>query len=636
MWIADEDRKLERQELSCRVRTLSKSDFKLARTCDAKLFFRENGYPDNRESDPYLQLLAEGGYMVEALAKAKYVDGVALGYGGDANENCSRTLERLRQQQATLFEATLTVGRQQARVDILEKRGKVIRLLEVKANSFSGAEHAQSLAEGRLGVLRGVRKPYKVLSEWREKLEDVTFQVLLLEKLLPGFTIRPYLVLVDTSKQAGIDNVPSLFELERCSGGDGGTRLRRARYIGTFEQLALLDLVTEVDVSAEVATLRDEVEAAAARFESLLDAPLAKHAERIERGSKCVHCEFGPPGSSDKNGFAKCWGPLAAPKPHMLELYSVGSVKTPDDSSLVEWMIGEAKASLFDIPEEFLVKADGSIGPKAARQRRQIEYTRRAEVFVGLELHGKIDALRHAGPLSFIDFETSRLALPYHRGMRPYGLVTFQWSCHTTESLGARPTHAEWLNDKDVWPNQSFAESLRQAIGDTGPVLTWSHFEATTLKQIVADLGAFGRRAPELVEWITDVFDHRIVDLHEWARSDYYHPGMRGRTSIKVVLEALWKSDELMREQFEAWTGYHTDADRDPYASLPQLEINGTLQDVHEGTGAMRAYQEMMYGADKHDRVVRGNWSTLLKQYCALDTLSMVLILESWRRLGSC
>ena len=41
-------------------RTLSKSDFKLARSCDAKLFFRENGYPDNRDMNPYLALLAEG------------------------------------------------------------------------------------------------------------------------------------------------------------------------------------------------------------------------------------------------------------------------------------------------------------------------------------------------------------------------------------------------------------------------------------------------------------------------------------------------------------------------------------------------------------------------------------------------
>ena len=147
-----------------------------------------------------------------------------------------------------------------------------------------------------------------------------------------------------------------------------------------------------------------------------------------------------------------------------------------------------------------------------------------------------------------------------------------------------------------------------------------------------SDLDRFGHVVPELVEWMTDVFERRIVDMHEWARRDYYNPGMRGRTSIKVVLDALWKSDGVMHEQFEAWTGLPADASRDPYASLPPVEISGVLQDVHEGTGAMRAYQEMMYGADKHNSAVVDMWSGLLKRYCALDTLSMVLILEHWRR----
>ena len=63
------------------------------------------------------------------------------------------------------------------------------------------------------------------------------------------------------------------------------------------------------------------------------------------------------------------------------------------------------------------------------------------------------------------------------------------------------------------------------------------------------------------------------------------------------------------------------------------VEINGVWQDVHEGTGAMLAYQEMMYGADKNDLGVKEQWGSLLKQYCKLDTLSMVLIFEHWRRL---
>jgi hypothetical protein len=611
-------------------RTLSKSDFKLARGCDAKLFFRENGYPDNRDSNPYLALLAEGGYMVEALAKAKYVDGVQLEYGRGVADDYQRTLEELGRDRVTLFEATLLVGRQQARVDILSKNGNTVRLLEVKSKSFDGAEHASSLAAGKGGCMRSSRKPFGVLSKWAEKIEDITFQVLLLEKVLPGVIIHPFLVLVDTSKIAGLDNIPGLFELVSRTSRDGAVRLLTARYTGTREQLAELDLVTEVDVSAEVALLRNDVEDAAALYESRLDAPLSVHSVGLVRGSKCTQCEYRVPDGAEKDGFAECWGALATPRPHMLELFSIGTCKAEDKSDLIDWMFRDGKTGLLDIAEDCLVKADGSIGPNADRQRRQIDYTRRGEIFISPDFPRKIEELH--GRLNFIDFETSRLALPYHKGMTAYGLVTFQWSCHTVASHGGKPVHAEWLNNEDAWPNRSFAESLRETIGDEGPVLTWSHFEATTLKQIIADLDRFGHVVPELVEWMTDVFERRIVDMHEWARRDYYHPGMRGRTSIKVVLDALWKSDSAMRGQFEAWTGMPADASRDPYASLPPVEISGVMQDVHEGTGAMRAYQEMMYGADKNDPAKKDMWAGLLQRYCELDTLSMVLILEHWRR----
>jgi len=314
----------------------------------------------------------------------------------------------------------------------------------------------------------------------------------------------------------------------------------------------------------------------------------------------------------------------------MLELYSIGKARGPDRTPLIDWMLKAGTTSLIEIPEEGLVNADGEVGKDATRQRRQIRYTRSRETYVGAELRTKIEAVR--GPMHFIDFETSRLALPYHTGMRPYGVVTFQWSCHTVASPGQPPSHSDWLNNEEPWPNQLFAESLRRAIGDTGPVLTWSPFENVTLKQVVSDLAEFGRKEPELVAWMNST-ESRIVDLHTWARDDYYHPMMKGRTSIKFVLDALWKTDVAMREQFVTFTGIAADSSQDPYTSLPPALINGVAQDVHEGTGAMRAYQEMMYGADKDDAGVRAAWSTLLRQYCSLDTLSMVLIFEHWRRL---
>jgi hypothetical protein len=48
---------------------LSKSDFKMAQTCPTKLYYKKLGYPSTRDTDRYFQFLADGGYMVETIAK---------------------------------------------------------------------------------------------------------------------------------------------------------------------------------------------------------------------------------------------------------------------------------------------------------------------------------------------------------------------------------------------------------------------------------------------------------------------------------------------------------------------------------------------------------------------------------------
>ncbi len=609
-------------------RTLSKSDFALSRTCDAKLYFRENRYPDNGESDPYLWLLREGSYMVEALATAKHEGGILLDYGRNPVEDFARTHEYLSRDDVTLFQATLLWKRRLARVDILEKKGNVVRLIEVKAKSIDGAEHFANLKNGGLGALRSTRKPYGVLTDWCPKVEDVAYQILVLERVLPGVTVKPFLVLVDKSKRSTLDNLPRLFELARREGHDGREQIHTARFIGDAEQLAALDLLTEVDVSAEVALVRNEVDEAAARYEMILDA--AFDSTLAVRGAKCQDCEFKLDEGDAMSGFAYCWGDLARVVPHVLELQSIGTVKEANGTPLVESLFKSGKASLFDIPEGLLVKRDGTIGPQAERQLRQIRHTRSGETWLGPDLRTKIERLRY--PLHFIDFEVSRLALPYHARMRPYGQVVFQWSCHTMASPEARPSHTEWLNTADVWPNKSFVLALREAIGDTATVLSWSPFEGGRLKEIDRELVNFDASNPELGAWIANVVNDRIVDIHDWAKNDFFHSGMRGRTSIKIVLDALWKSDAAMRDQFVAWTGLEVTASRDPYHALPPLEINGVPQDVREGTGAIRAYEAMMYGVEKNDEAAKSAWRKLLLQYCELDTLSMVLIFEYWRR----
>jgi hypothetical protein len=603
-----------------RQRTLSKSDFTLARTCEAKLYFREARYPDNREFDPYLVMLAQGGYMVEALAKARYADGIQLEYGSDFEGDAALTLEYLQRDNVTLFEGTLHSARRLARADIIVKQGDTIRLIEVKAKSFDSQEHLASLADGNKGVFvtrRGIS------AKWDKYLADITYQTLLLERMLPGVTVEPFLCLVDKSKRSDVNDIPELFKVERKRDRHGVERIHTARFTGDVALLPELDLVTEVPVGYVVDMMRDGVEAEAARFEQLLDSPREEFTATI--GHVCRECEFRI-ADLERNGFRECWGELADASPHMLELFSIGTLKADGGVSMAESLASLGKSSLFDIPEERLVRKDGTVGPVATRQRRQIACARTGEFWISDQLQDVLREVQY--PAHYVDFEVSRLALPYHAGMRPYGQVAFQWSSHSVAAPGAVPRHGEWLNTEHSWPNERFVRSLRAEIGDEGSVLTWSRFEEFTLNEAIRDLAQFGLMDKELAEWVADVVGRRMVDMCVWAREHFHHPGMGGRTSIKAVLDSLWKSDAQMRTQFEGWTSLTASAEEDPYAALPAIEINGIVQDVREGTGAIRAYEAMMYGVEKTDEKAKAEWGRLLRQYCQLDSLSMVLIFE--------
>jgi len=90
---------------------------------------------------------------------------------------------------------------------------------------------------------------------------------------------------------------------------------------------------------------------------------------------------------------------------------------------------------------------------------------------------------------------------------------------------------------------------------------------------------------------------------------------MKGRTSIKVVCDAVWKSDSGLRAEFPAYVKSEDGEILSPYAALPPLEIGGRPVSVFEGTGAIRAYEAMMYGVEREDAVTKARWRDLLRQY---------------------
>lgn len=620
------------------MRTLSKSDFKVGLSCRTKLYYREaGGYPSTLDDDPYLAMLAEGGYMVEQLAKARYPTGRTLAYGGAAVEAATATLEALRDDRVVLFEATLLAGRRLARVDILDKRGDDIRLIEVKAKSWDSAANRARLDQGQRSAFWRARGAPALLADWEEYLADVTFQVLLLEAVLPGVRVHPYLCLVDKHARCTIDGLPEWFALSREAGPDGRTRLVTATLTGDANRAASEGLTIEIPVHEEVAFLRDSVSQLSQELLSSYEPELHRLPPILS--VKCRDCEYRLPRSTaavgERSGFGECWEALADVYPSVLDLYRPGQLKD-DEGPLANRMIAARRIGMSDLPEELIGALEQADSAVARRQALQIRHTIARTSYCSPELGKIVRSVDY--PLHFIDFEVGRMAIPHHAGMRPYGPVAFQWSCHTQERPGGPVVHRGWLNADRDWPNPAFAHTLRDAIQDAGTVLTWSPFEQSILREIARELRAFCPDESDLIAWIERLAPqerdapHRVVDQYKLTLEHFFHPDMDGRASIKVVLDSLWKSDASMRDQFLQLTGLAGDPARGPYASLPPLRIAGVEQRVAEGTGALRAYEALMFGAERDDALVQAAWRRLLEQYCELDTLAMVLIWEHWRR----
>jgi len=197
-------------------------------------------------------------------------------------------------------------------------------------------------------------------------------------------------------------------------------------------------------------------------------------------------------------------------------------------------------------------------------------------------------AAEHLGrlgwPRYYLDFETVSLAVPRWRGTRPYEQLPFQWSCHM-ESADGRMQHAEFLDTSGDPPMRRFAESLIRVLGQSGPILVYSSFEASRLRDLAL-------RFPDLADSITSIID-RLEDLMAVTKSNYYHPAMHGSWSIKAVLPTV----------------------------APDLDY-ADLAGIQDGGAAADAYAEAIDAGTDDDR--RRTIRDQLLAYCRYDTLAMV------------
>ena len=600
---------------------LSKSDFKVAQTCPTKLYYKKNKYPSQKDGNDYLALLADGGFMIGKLAQLLYPEGKEIIEGRLKQNEAIQETERLlaENENITLFEPAILVNNQLVRVDILVKKGNHIQVIEVKSKSYN----SEALENAKLND-----KEYWLKGDFRPYLEDVAFQKKVVQEKYPESIVSAYLLMPDKSK---INTNEDLINWFRINKNEENTFVE---FTGTEEKAAQLRASHFMGlecVDEEVESIKNEINAASTKYIASL---LASTKIAPEISFKCRDCEYRI--NNEKSGFNECWGKLAEPKPHILELGQLGNVNKKNN--IINVLISQGKTALNDVPTESVFREsspfynDRPLFQLACEQEFMIDGFEKAVVNIQYPLH-------------FIDFETCQMAVPFHAGMRPFQNVIFQWSCHTLHEDG-RLEHSEWLNTEDNFPNIECAIALKSCLGESGTVMTWSAYENTQLKAIKETLIEMEGFDTALKNWLIDIIedkerdDNRILDMNKLAGKFYFHPLMGGRTSIKVVLPSVLQATRS--EKITNWLkeenllGITENGITDPYKLLEKRIIDNTIDQavtVKNGGDAMVAYRDMLYGISKDHPAAKKAYNEALQQYCKLDTLAMVIIWEHWQDL---
>ncbi|MCW3105714.1 MAG: hypothetical protein JWQ09_220 [Segetibacter sp.] len=198
-----------------------------------------------------------------------------------------------------------------------------------------------------------------------------------------------------------------------------------------------------------------------------------------------------------------------------------------------------------------------------------------------------------AYPLYHMDFESWMTAVPEYDGHWPYRQVCFQFSVHVQKSQAAEPEHHHYLADHTGSHTEEFLIKLIEVLGNEGTVLVYNKsFEASRLKELV-------REYPHHEERVGSILN-RIVDLMAPFRKNYRLPEMEGSYSIKKVLPSL----------------------------VPGLSYDGLM--IENGGDASAAFFNLREETDAERRNATRN---ALLEYCGLDTLAMVKILEKLNQL---
>lgn len=649
-------------------RYLTKSRFKLACECPTKLYYygRED-YANQKKEDSFLEALAEGGFQVGELAKLYYPEGIEV-KTLDNVDAIQYTNKLLSQKNIVIFEAALKFDNLFVRVDILEKTGNQIKIIEVKAKSFNFEKDYLINKKGN-----------GILSVWQSYANDIAFQKYVAVNALSNYQITAYLMLANKLAVSPTDELNQKFKLVRLDNGKSAVMVsdQLSDEDLSVKLLTTLNVDNECDVVYKTFPDSDTYYPDYVNFIS--DAYQKDQKITATPTKDCRDCEFKClSGDLLKDGFKECWSETFDWKdadfqdPNILEIWDY---KKKDE------LIENGLLKLKDITSrDFIVKTDKQPGlSHGERQWLQIEKRAQNDSSFYLDKVGlKQEFDKFVFPLHFIDFETSMPAIPFNKGRHPYEQLAFQFSHHIVYQDGdIEHTDEFLLADAGKFPNYEFLRALKKSLEkDQGTIFRYADHENTVLNQIYQQLkedqSAISDKQ-ELIDFIKNIThsSSKIKDLNEkWCgvrdmvdmlmlvKRYYYDPYMIGNNSIKKVLPAILNNSSYLQNKYskpiygaqgeikssnfkdKQWLIIEDDKIVEPYKQLPKIfqdheEIDITLlsnsDSLADGGAALTAYAKLQF--TEMSDYERNEIKKALLKYCELDTFAMVMIYEGWREM---
>ena len=629
-------------------RYLTKTRFNLASECPTKLFYTgKKEFTNKKNDDDFLLALAEGGFQVGELAKYYHPGGYSVD-SLDINQAINKTKKLLLNDKVIIYEAAFQFSHYLIRVDVLVKNGNNIELIEVKAKSFKSFDKFYN-ASGFIST------------SWLPYLNDVAFQLWVMQQAYPEFLITPYLMLADKNKKTSINGLNQFFKIKK----DNNRKRVIVDNALDIHQLGEKILI-KIDVGDFVQMIYDG--------KSNKKADLSKNfIDRIEEygkyyndnqrypislGLHCKKCEFKDDSDIEKSGYFTCWNntfPQFNPQtPHVFDIWNYRKSQKIIDFGLYAMKDVYSSEFVDTLNDRQYLQVDKTVN-------NSIDEDIKPELFNEMQ--------KWEFPLHFIDFETCMIAIPFHKGRAPYEQIAFQFSCHTLYKNG-EIKHHEWIeSDANNFPNYQFVRELKKILdNDNGSIFRYSAHENTVLLQIKAQMIVEDElKYKNLINWIDNITyrkdietkkkiegSRNMIDLLEYVKKYYYHPQMRGSNSLKYVLPAIFSTSEFIKNKYSKELDFGTNLkdfilwkiDKynnkvcSPYQLLEnkykKININEDNlyfldEKIEDGSAAMLAYSKLQF-TDMLDQEREALTNALL-QYCELDTLAMLMIYEHWNSI---